>query len=151
MHRTFADVSGRLTVTEHAPGLLEVRVSGRLSTEVGAVFPRIAREAAAQGGQCSVFLDVRGLESFQGAVRDAWVASVLEHRRSIDEVVVLSRGLLVTLSARAAAVALAAVGVRFEVETDERRYLARRLEALTSNQAVAHQAIGMVTQAPETN
>lgn len=141
MHRTFADVSGSLTVTEHAPWLLEVRVSGRLSTEVGAAFPRIAREAAARGGRCSVFLDVRALESFQGAVRDAWVAAVLEHRRSLDAVVVLSQGLLVTLSARAAAVALAAVGVCFQVETDERRYLARRLESLTSNQALADQTL----------
>ena len=141
MHRTFADVSGSLTVTEHAPWLLEVRVSGRLSTEVGAAFPRIAREAAARGGRCSVFLDVRALESFQGAVRDAWVAAVLEHRRSLEEVVVLSQGLLVTLSARAAAVALAAVGVCFQVETDERRYLARRLESLTSNQALADQTL----------
>lgn len=141
MHRTFADVSGSLIVTEHAPGLLEVRVSGRLSIDVGAAFPHIAREAAAGGGRCSVFLDVRALESFHGAVRDAWIASVLEHRGSIDQVVVLSRGLLVTLSARAAAVALAAVGVCFEVETDERRYLARRLDALTSNQAVALQAL----------
>ncbi len=151
MHRTFADVSGSLTVTEHAPWLLEVRVSGRLSTEVGAAFPRIAREAAARGGRCSVFLDVRALESFQGAVRDAWVAAVLEHRRSLDEVVVLSRGLLVTLSARAAAVALAAVGVCFEVETDERRYLARRLEALTANQAVTFSAHQTEPLAPETN
>ena len=88
-----------------------------------------------------MFLDVRALESFQGAVRDAWVAAVLEHRRSLDAVVVLSQGLLVTLSARAAAVALAAVGVCFQVETDERRYLARRLESLTSNQALADQTL----------
>lgn len=141
MHRTFADSSGSLTVTEHAPGLLEVRVSGRLSIEVGAAFPRIAREAAALGGRCSVFLDVRALESFQGPVREAWVATVLEHRESIDEVVVLSRGLLVTLSARAVAVALAAVGISFRVETDEHRYLARRLQALTSNQVFAARAV----------
>jgi hypothetical protein len=94
---------------------------------------------------------VRALESFQGAVRDAWVAAVLEHRRSLDEVVVLSRGLLVTLSARAAAVALAAVGVCFEVETDERRYLARRLQALTTNQGVAVSAHQTEALAPETN
>ena len=139
MHRTFADVSGSLTVVEHAPGLIEVRVSGRLTLEVGAAFPRVAREVAARGGRCSVFLDLRGLESFQGAVREAWVASVLEHRASIDEVVVLSQGLLVTLSARAAAVALAAVGLRVEVVTDARRYLVRRLRTLASNQVLTVQ------------
>jgi hypothetical protein len=129
MQQTFSDGAGALTITQHAPGLLEVLASGRLSTEVGAAFPRVAREAAARGGRCSVFLDVRALDSFQGPVREAWVESVLEHRANLEAVVVLSNRLLVTLSARAAAVALSAVGVRFEVETDERRYLARRFQA----------------------
>jgi hypothetical protein len=40
--------------------------------------------------------------------------------------------LLVTLSARAAAVALAPLGVRFDVFTDERRYLARRARRLSA-------------------
>lgn len=120
MHRTFFDDLGALTVVEHGPGVLEVRVTGALSLQVGAGFPQVAREAASRFARCSVFLDVRGLESFQGAVREAWLEAVLEHRRRLDQVVVLSKGLLVTLSARAAKVALAPLGVCFEVETDER-------------------------------
>jgi hypothetical protein len=124
---TATDSMGSLTVSEPAPGVLEVVVHGRLSPEVGAVFPRYAKAASARHERCAVFLDVRGLKAFDGAVRSAWVNSVLDHKERIDEVVVLSSDLLVTLSARAASVALAPLGVRFEVFTDERRYLARRL------------------------
>jgi hypothetical protein len=120
------DELGSLTVTEPAPGVLEVVVQGKLSPAVGAVFPRYARAAALRHERCSVFLDVRGLKAFDGAVRAAWIDTVRERREQIDEVVVLSSDLLVTLSARAASVALAALGLRFDVLTDERRYLARK-------------------------
>lgn len=120
------DALGSLVVSEPAPGVLEVVVHGRLSPEVGAVFPRYAKGASLRRDRCAVFLDVRGLKAFDGAVRAAWINTVLEHKERIDEVVVLSSDLLVTLSARAASVALAPLGVRFDVFTDERRYLARR-------------------------
>lgn len=129
MYETQADLQGRLIMTELEPGIVEVQVTGRLSPAVGAAFPRFARAVAERRPRCSVFLDVRRLEAFDGAVREAWVSAVLEHRARLDEVVVLSDGLLVTLSARAASVALAPLGIRFDVVTDERRYLSRRLSA----------------------
>lgn len=137
------DTQGRLQLNEVAPGLVEVTVEGTLSTHVGAAFPRFAAEVARRRSRCAVFLDVRGLESFDGAVRNAWVSAVLEHRASLDEVVVLSSGLLVTISARAASVALAPLGICFDVVTDERRYLGRRLAALArchSRAAAGHGA-----------
>lgn len=124
------DTLGSLSVSEAAPGLLDVVVRGRLSAEVGAAFPRYARAAAERAARCAVFLDVRGLDAFDGAVRSAWLQTVLEHRGRIDEVVVLSQRLVVTLSARAAALALAPFGVRFDVVTDERHYEARRAKWL---------------------
>lgn len=120
------DHLGSLVIQEPQPGVLEVIAQGKLSSEVGAAFPRYALEAASRAPRCAVYLDVRGLQGFDGAVRAAWVETVLAHRARLDEVVVLSSSLLVTLSARAASVALAAVGVRFDVVTDERVYVARR-------------------------
>ncbi len=120
------DAVGSLVVSEPAAGVLEVVARGRLSAEVGAVFPRFARQASLRAQRCVVFLDVRDLQSFEGAVRSAWLATVLEHKAHIDEVVVLSRGLAVTLSARAAALALAPFGVHFVVVTDETQYARRR-------------------------
>jgi hypothetical protein len=138
------DELGSLTVTEPAPGVLEVVVRGKLSPAVGAVFPRYARAAALHQERYSVFLDVRGLKAFHGAVRAAWIDTVREHRVQIDEVVVLSSDLLVTLSARAASVALAAHGLRFDVLTDERRYLDRRSRRVGPFAPAATSAIASV-------
>lgn len=139
-----ADAKGLLDVVELVPGLVEVRVEGRLTPEVGAMFPRFAREVARRRDRCSVFLDVRALESFDGDVRDAWIGAVLEHRHALDEVVVLTRGVLVTLSARAASLALTGVGVRFDVVTDEQKYLTRRRLAASRNRHVEGLAAALV-------
>ena len=128
MRERHQDSRGWLSIDALNEQVIEVRVGGALSPELGAAFPRFARQAAARAERCSVFLDVRELASFDGAVRAAWLDAVLEHRRRLDEVVVLSRGVLVTWSARAASVALAPFGVRFDVLTDEHRYLARRMQ-----------------------
>ncbi len=94
-----------------------------------------------------MFLDVRGLKAFDGAVRAAWIDTVREHGGQIDEVVVLSSDLLVTLSARAASVALAALGLRFDVLTDERRYLARRSRRVGPFAPAATSAVASVRPA----
>lgn len=128
MRERHQDSRGWLCIDALNDEVIEVRVGGALSPELGNVFPRFARRLAARSERCSVFLDVRELDAFDGAVRTAWLDAVLEHRHRLDEVVVLSRGLLVTLSARAASMALAPFGVRFDVLTDERRYLERRAQ-----------------------
>lgn len=128
MRERHQDSRGWLRIDALSNEVIEVRVGGALSPELGNVFPRFARRLAARSERCSVFLDVRELAAFDGAVRTAWLDAVLEHRHRLDEVVVLSRGLLVTLSARAASMALAPFGVRFDVLTDERRYLERRTQ-----------------------
>lgn len=125
MRERHQDDRGWLSIDALNEQVIEVRVGGSLSPALGAAFPRFARLAASRSDRCSVFLDVRELASFDGAVRAAWLDAVLEHRHRLDEVVVLSRGVLVTLSARAASVALAPFGVRFDVVTDEHRYRAR--------------------------
>lgn len=122
------DSRGWLSIDASAEKMIEVRVGGSLSPELGGVLPRVARRVAATQERCSVFLDVRELSACDGAARAAWIDAVLEHRHRLDEVVVLSRGVLVTISARAAAMVLAPLGVRFDVLTDERLYLARRAQ-----------------------
>ena len=132
MRERHQDDRGWLSIDALNEQVIEVRVGGSLSPELGAAFPRFARRAAG-AHRCSVFLDVRELDSFDGAVRSAWLDAVLEHRHRLDEVVVLSRGVLVTVSARAASVALAPFGLRFDVFTDEHRYLARRTGRVSSS------------------
>jgi hypothetical protein len=134
MRERHQDRRGWLCIDAWNEQVIEVRVGGSLSPALGAA-PRFARRAASRADRCSVFLDVRELDSFDGAVRSAWLDAVLEHRHRLDEVVVLSRGMVVTLSARAASVALAPFGLRFDVFTDEHHYLARR------NQRAGYSAI----------
>lgn len=100
---------------ELAPGLLSVKVSGHLSEEVGRAFPEFARDAALRAERCEVQLDVRELEGFDPAVREAWVRVVLEFRARISRVRVVSSKFFITLAARAAGVALKGMGVEYEL------------------------------------
>jgi hypothetical protein len=109
------DARGALEVREPEPGVLRVKVSGHLSEEVGRAFPDFARAAALRAERCEVQLDVRELDGFDPAVRDAWVKVVLEFRARIARVNVVSSKFFITLAARAAGVALGRLGVRFEV------------------------------------
>ena len=110
-----ADARGVLEMQEPRPGHLHVRVSGHLSAEVGAAFPDFARDAAKRAERCTVHLDVRELKSFDAAVRDLWFAVVLAERRRIERIQVATSGVFITLSARAAALALNALGINFSV------------------------------------
>lgn len=110
-----SDARGALEVKELRPGHLLVRVEGHLTTDVGAAFPAFAREAAKRAERCTVYLDVRAMRGFDPAVRQDWLDVVLSERQRIDHIAVATTGVFITLSARAAGVALRALGVSFEV------------------------------------
>lgn len=110
-----SDERGALEVQELRPGHLLVRVEGHLTTAVGAAFPAFAREAAKRAERCTVYLDVRAMKGFDADVRQDWLEVVLSERHRIEHVAVATTGVFITLSARAAALALRAVGVSFEV------------------------------------
>jgi hypothetical protein len=130
MHQvTERDEAGELTIVEHAPHLIEVIVRGRLSRTVGEAFPRYADALAVTRRRRAVFLDVRALEQFDASVRQSWLATVMRHRAHLEEVVVLSSRLLVTLSAKAASVAATAMGMTFDVVTGANEYRTRLLTA----------------------
>lgn len=110
-----SDPRGSLQVEELEPGHLYVRVHGHLTLEVGREFPRFAREAAERAERCTVYLDARTLRGFDPAVRDAWVDVVMDQRDRIDRIAVATQGVFISLSARAAALALKGLGVQMDV------------------------------------
>ncbi len=120
-HLQKRDARGSLDARVVEPGILDVKLSGHLSEDVGRAFSDFARAAASRSERCQVRLDVCDLEGFDPAVRDAWVRVVLEFHARIERVSVVSSGFLITLAARTAGVALAAMGVRFEVSTSRAR------------------------------
>ncbi|MER2563244.1 MAG: hypothetical protein ABTQ32_21130, partial [Myxococcaceae bacterium] len=64
MRERHQDSRGWLCIDALSDEVIEVRVGGSLSPELGNVFPRFARRLAARSERCSVFLDVRELAAF---------------------------------------------------------------------------------------
>lgn len=121
MNDTFwkSDARGSLGVSELQPGHLHVQVSGHLTQRVGEAFPAFAREAAERAERCTVYLDARHLRGFDPQVRQSWLDVVLTERSRIDRVIVATRGVFVSLSARAASMALRPMGVTLEVVSND--------------------------------
>lgn len=121
MNDTFwkSDARGSLGVNELEPGHLHVQVSGHLTQAVGEAFPAYAREAAEHAERCTVYLDARHLRGFDPQVRQSWLDVVLAERARIDRVIVATRGVFVSLSARAASLALKPLGVHLEVVSND--------------------------------
>ncbi|MFO0597524.1 MAG: hypothetical protein U0228_19620 [Myxococcaceae bacterium] len=118
----FEDARGSMEIEELAPGHLRVRVEGHLTARVGSEFPLFARMAAEHADSCVVYLDARGLNGFDPAVRDAWLEVVLLEREHIDRIVTATRGVFISLSARAAGLMLRSVGVDFEVSNSSAEF-----------------------------
>lgn len=100
---------------ELKPGHLAARVEGHLTDAVGEAFPVFARDAAKRAERCVVSLDVRHMTGFDAKVRDRWFEVVWSERARIERIEVASSKWSITLAAKAASVALRALGVRLDV------------------------------------
>jgi len=72
MRERHQDDRGWLSIDALNEQVIEVRVGGSLSPELGAAFPRFARQAAARAERCSVFLDVREVHCLELKTLREW-------------------------------------------------------------------------------